>query len=50
MKKFFLSILGLAVAALFVGTTVFLYQKSQEPPVIYETTAPFTADIVKKKR
>lgn len=48
MKKFFLSVLGIAIVVLFVGTTVFLYQKSQEPPVVFETTTPFTADIVKK--
>lgn len=48
MKKFFMSVLGIAIAALFIGTTVFLYQKSQEPPVVFETTGPFTTDIVKK--
>ncbi len=35
-------------ALLFVGTTVFLYQKSVEKPVIYETARPFTTDIVRK--
>ena len=48
MKKFFLSILGIAILAVFIGTTFFLYQKSQEPPVVYETTTAFVANIVKK--
>jgi HlyD family secretion protein len=48
MKKFFLSLLGLALLALFVGTTVFLYQKSQQAPVIYQTTKPYKTDIVRK--
>lgn len=33
---------------LFVGTIYFLYQKSEEPPVVYETDTPFKTDIVKK--
>lgn len=48
MKTFFLSIIGIAIAAVFIGTTVFLYQKSQEPAVVYETTNAFITDIVKK--
>ncbi len=48
MKKFFLILTALVIAAVFVGTAVFLYQKSQEKPVIYETATAFTADIVKK--
>ncbi len=35
-------------ALLFVGTTVYLYQKSAEKPVIYETAQPFVTDIVRK--
>lgn len=34
--------------ALFVWTTWFLYQKSQEPPVVYQTDEPFITDIVNK--
>lgn len=48
MKKFFLLALGIAIAAVFIGTTVFLYKKSQQPPVIYQTTAAFLTDIVNK--
>ena len=33
---------------LFLGTIYFLYQKSEEPPIVYETDAPFKTDIVKK--
>ena len=48
MKKTFLILLTLIVAAVFIGTAVFLYQKSQEKPVVFETATAFTADIVKK--
>jgi HlyD family secretion protein len=34
--------------AAFVGTVMFLYGKSQEPPEIFETDAPFVTDIVHK--
>lgn len=48
MKKFFLMLLGIAILAVFVGTTIFLYRKSQEAPVIYQTAKPFVTDIVRK--
>lgn len=48
MKTFFLSALAVAIVSIFVGTTVFLYKKSQQPPIVYETTHAFIADIVKK--
>lgn len=48
MKKFLLTVVAIAIAATFIGTTVFLYQKSQEPPVVHQTTSAFVADIVKK--
>lgn len=48
MKKIFLSILGILILAIFAGTTVFLYRKSQEAPVVYQTAKPFTTDIVRK--
>jgi HlyD family secretion protein len=32
----------------FVGTGYFLYRKSQEPPVIFETDTPFFSDLQKK--
>jgi RND family efflux transporter, MFP subunit len=48
MKKFFLALIGILILAMFVGTTVFLYRKSQESPVIYQTATPFYTDIVRK--
>lgn len=48
MKKFVLAIVGILVLVVFVGTTIFLYRKSQEAPVIYEVTKPFQTDIVRK--
>ncbi len=48
MKKFFLALLGIAILAVFIGTTVFLYRKSQEAPVVYQTAKPFVTDIVRK--
>lgn len=45
MKKFLGMMLGLGLIALFAWTTYFLYQKSQTPPVVYETAEPFMADI-----
>lgn len=48
MKKFFLSLIGILILVVFVGTTVFLYRKSQEAPVVYEITKPFYTDIVRK--
>src|SRR5690625_3003667 len=48
MKRF-ISFTGLVLLlGLFVGTTWFLYQKSQEDPVIYETDAPYVTDIINK--
>ena len=48
MKKLILSIIGLLILVSFLGTGYFLYQKSQEPPVIYQTTSPFKTDIILK--
>jgi HlyD family secretion protein len=36
------------IALVFVGTLVFLYQKSQQAPVVYQTDAPARMTIVKK--
>jgi len=48
MKKF----IGYAVLALialvFIWTAVFLFNKSREAPVVYETEKPFVTSIVKK--
>lgn len=48
MKKFFLGLVGILILVIFVGTTIFLYRKSQEAPVVYEITKPFYTDIVRK--
>ncbi len=48
MKKVFLILLSLVIGVLFVGTVVFLYQKSQEPPVRFTSTTPFVTDIINK--
>ena len=48
MKKFFIVLTLLLFFAAFIGTVLFLYGKSQEPPVIFETDEPFVADIVRK--
>ena len=48
MKKvaFFAVVLG--IGGLFVWTALFLYQKSIEKPVVYNTDKPFVTNIVKK--
>jgi len=48
MKKFILIVISITMLALFVGTAVFLYQKSQQKPVIFETNKAFRTDIIKK--
>ncbi|ACE84231.1 efflux RND transporter periplasmic adaptor subunit [Cellvibrio japonicus] len=48
MKKFIgFAILGL-IAVVFIGTAVFLYNKSQAKPVVYESDATFKSTIIKK--
>ena len=48
MKKVLTIIIVLVVIASFIGTGFFLYQKSAESPVVYETDSLFVADIVRK--
>ncbi len=48
MKRVGLYLLLTVCVLLFVGTTVFLYQKSKEKPVVYETATPLMTDIVNK--
>lgn len=48
MKKFiWYTVLGL-IAVVFIGTAVFLYNKSQEKPVVYQSDDVFKTIIVKK--
>jgi len=48
MKKLLWILLLGFIAVVFIGTAVFLYQKSQTKPVVYETDTPFVTNIVKK--
>jgi HlyD family secretion protein len=48
MKKAFQIISISGLLGIFVWTLWFLYQKDQEPPVIYETMAPAVRTIIKK--
>lgn len=47
MKKYKKLIIAAIIALIFIGTFVFLYQKSQPKPVVYNEFAPKVADIVK---
>ncbi len=48
MKTFWRILLIVIIVAVFGGTIYFLYQKSQTPEVVYETTTPFKSNIIKK--
>jgi len=48
MKKVFRIVLIVFFILLFIGTIGFLYNKSQDKPVIYDTKSPEITDIVKK--
>ncbi|MDY0102124.1 MAG: efflux RND transporter periplasmic adaptor subunit [Lentimicrobium sp.] len=48
MKKVLKIILGIAILVVFAGTIVYLYQKSQAKPVVFETSTASVTDIVKK--
>ena len=48
MKRIVKIVLAVIVLIIFVWTIVFLYQKSQDKPVVYETKSPLITDIIKK--
>jgi HlyD family secretion protein len=48
MKRIFITLAIILIFGLFLGTGYFLYQKSEQPPVVYETDTPFKTDIIKK--
>lgn len=48
MKTFLITCAALLMLVVFVGTAYYLYQKSEEPPVIFPIEAPFTTTIIKK--
>jgi HlyD family secretion protein len=48
MKKIIRIALLVVVLAIFIVTIVYLYNKSKEKPVVYQTEKPFTTTIIKK--
>ncbi|MGB3182326.1 MAG: efflux RND transporter periplasmic adaptor subunit [Cyclobacteriaceae bacterium] len=48
MKKVIYIILAMCIVVLFVGTGVFLYNKSAEKPEVFEIDTPFKTDITLK--
>jgi len=48
MKTFWRILLIIVIVAVFGGTIYFLYQKSQTPEIVFETTTPFKSNIIKK--
>lgn len=48
MKAFFRILLIVVIVGVFGGTIYYLYGKSKQKPVVYETTTAFQTDIVKK--
>lgn len=48
LKKFLTLTSAVLMFSIFVGTAVFLYQKSQEKPVIYKTATPEIRNIIHK--
>ncbi len=48
MKKLFWFLLLGLIAFIFIGTAVFLFNKSQAKPIVYQTDEAFTTNIVKK--
>lgn len=48
MKRVLTILFASLLLAAFAGTLVFLYKKSQTPPVVYEVEKPFIADVIKK--
>lgn len=48
MKSIIKIITMLLICSIFIGTFVFLFLKSKEKPIVYETTSPFITDIILK--
>lgn len=48
MKKALKIAIGIVILVVFVGTIVYLYQKSQAKPVVFDTTTAQVTNIVKK--
>ena len=47
MKKYSKLIIAIFIALIFIGTFVFLYQKSQQKPVVYHEYKPTVSDVSK---
>ena len=48
MKRLLTVVIIMVLASTFFGTGYYLYQKSEEPAVVFETDSVFTTNIVKK--
>ena len=48
MKTFFKIFILVVIVGIFIFTIYFLYNKSQEKPVVFETTTPVVTNIIKK--
>ena len=48
MKKFLKILIAVLIIGVFLGTIYFLYSKSEEKPVIFQTGTPLMTDIYKK--
>lgn len=48
MKKIIRIVILVIVLAIFIVTIVYLYNKSKEKPVVFQTETPFTTTIIKK--
>lgn len=48
MKKFLKILIAVILVGVFLGTIYFLYSKSEEKPVVFQTTTPLMTDIYQK--
>lgn len=48
MKKFFKILIAVVLIGVFAWTIYFLYSKSEEKPIVFETATTLTTDIIKK--
>jgi HlyD family secretion protein len=48
MRTYIKILAGLVILVVFIGTLVFLFNKSRKKTVVYETTSPFMTSIIKK--
>ena len=48
MKKFLQILIAVLIIGVFLGTIYFLYSKSEEKPIVFQTATPLMTDIYKK--